>query len=52
MTLRNEGTNVASSQKASAEGEYVFANVKPGLYQLTFDANGFQRIRWSIWRWK
>jgi hypothetical protein len=41
VTLRNEGTNVSSSQKASAEGEYVFSNVKPGLYQLTFEANGF-----------
>jgi len=41
VTLRNEGTNISSSQNASAEGEYVFSNIKPGVYQLTFEANGF-----------
>jgi hypothetical protein len=41
VTLRNEGTNVASSHNASAQGEYVFSNIEPGFYQLTFEANGF-----------
>jgi hypothetical protein len=41
VTLRNEGTNVATSQNANADGQYVFSNVKPGVYQLTFEANGF-----------
>src|SRR5690348_4371052 len=41
ITLRNEATNVVNSQDASAQGEYVFSNIKPGIYQLTFEANGF-----------
>src|SRR4051794_30041114 len=41
VTLRDEGTNVASSQNANADGQYVFSNIKPAMYQLTFEANGF-----------
>ncbi|HEY3457490.1 MAG TPA: TonB-dependent receptor [Bryobacteraceae bacterium] len=41
VTLRNEGTNVSSSQVTNPEGEYVFSNIKPGTYQLTFDGKGF-----------
>ena len=41
VTLRNEGTNVSTPQNTNSEGEYVFSNTKPGLYQLTFEGNGF-----------
>ena len=41
VTLRNEQTNVASSQHAGGSGDYVFSDIKPGLYQLTFAAHGF-----------
>ena len=41
VTLRNEGTNLSSSQNSNADGQYVFSNVNPGVYQLTFEAKGF-----------
>jgi hypothetical protein len=41
VTLREETTNVSSSQNSNADGQYVFSNIKPGTYQLTFEANGF-----------
>src|SRR5919198_1400872 len=42
VMLRNEGTNVTFTvQQTSAEGEYVFANIQPGIYELSFDAKGF-----------
>jgi hypothetical protein len=41
VTLRNEATNVSSSQNTNPEGEYVFSNIKPGLYQLAFEGKGF-----------
>jgi Carboxypeptidase regulatory-like domain len=42
VKLRNEQTNVALPvQQTSAPGEFVFANVQPGMYELSFDAKGF-----------
>lgn len=41
VTLREENTNLTSSQSTTAQGNYVFANIKPGIYQLSFEANGF-----------
>ena len=46
VTVRNEATNVTSTvQQTSAQGEYVFANVEPGMYELSFDAKGFAPYR-------
>jgi hypothetical protein len=41
MQLRNEATNVTTTTVATSEGDYVFANVKPGTYELTLTADGF-----------
>lgn len=41
ITLREENTNLTSSQTTSSQGDYVFPNLKPGIYQLTFEAKGF-----------
>jgi hypothetical protein len=41
VTLREENTNVITSQTTNAQGDYVFSNIKPGTYQLAFEAQGF-----------
>ena len=41
VQLRNERTGVAVNKTAEGDGEYVFANVEPGSYQLIFSAKGF-----------
>jgi hypothetical protein len=41
VTLRDENTNVIISQITNAQGGYVFSNIKPSTYQLTFEARGF-----------
>ncbi|HZU25101.1 MAG TPA: carboxypeptidase-like regulatory domain-containing protein, partial [Bryobacteraceae bacterium] len=34
VTLRNEATNVASVRQTNADGEYVFPDVIPGVYEI------------------
>jgi hypothetical protein len=41
VQLRNEATNVVTRGVTTADGDYVFANVPPGSYELTFQAAGF-----------
>src|SRR5438876_10648512 len=40
IELRNEETNVVTPGVTTSEGDYVFANIKPGTYQLAFRAPG------------
>jgi hypothetical protein len=41
VTIRDESTNIATSQKTNSQGEYVFTNFKPAVYDLVFEAKGF-----------
>jgi len=41
VTLRNEATSVSSVAKSNGDGEYVFPNVMPGLYEVTVSQRGF-----------
>jgi hypothetical protein len=40
VELRDERTSVVTRGATTADGDYVFANVKPGTYELTFRAPG------------
>lgn len=42
VTLRNVDTNVASEKRTNNAGDYVFANLIPGPYEITIAAKGFQ----------
>ncbi|HZU43304.1 MAG TPA: carboxypeptidase regulatory-like domain-containing protein, partial [Terriglobales bacterium] len=42
VTLRNEATNVASVMQTNADGEYVFPDVIPGVYEIVIRQEGFQ----------
>lgn len=41
VSIRDESTNITTSQRTNSQGEYVFTNFKPGNYDLVFDAKGF-----------
>ena len=41
VAIRDESTNITTSQKTNSQGEYVFTNVKPGVYDVAFEAKGF-----------
>ena len=41
VILTEEKTNVSSTRSTNNQGDYVFANIKPGVYQLKFDTQGF-----------
>src|SRR5208283_621090 len=42
VTLRNEATNLSSATQANGDGEYVFPNVTPGVYEVTVSQKGFE----------
>ena len=42
VTLRHEGTNITNVTEANGAGEYVFANLIPGAYELTVSQKGFE----------
>jgi hypothetical protein len=43
VTLTNEGTNLALTQTAGADGTYIFTPVKIGIYSVTAEAAGFAK---------
>src|SRR5262249_36346981 len=43
VSLVNTGTSVKRDMVTGADGSYLFVNVEPGMYELTFQAPGFQR---------
>jgi hypothetical protein len=43
VTLKNEGTNLAITMTAGADGSYIFSPVKIGTYELSAEAPGFAR---------
>ena len=42
VTLRNEATNVSNVMQTNRDGEYVFPNVIPGVYEVTVKKEGFE----------
>jgi hypothetical protein len=42
VTLRNVSTNVTASTETNDTGDYLFANLIPGTYEITVSAKGFQ----------
>jgi len=43
VTLKNEGTNLAVTMAAGADGSYIFSPVKIGIYEVSAEAPGFAR---------
>lgn len=43
VSLINKGTTVKRDAVTDADGQYLFVNVEPGMYDLVFQAPGFQR---------
>ncbi len=44
VTLRSVGTGESQTKTTNGEGSYRFALLKPGSYQLTISASGFQSM--------
>lgn len=44
LELRNQGTGVRIRALTNAEGLYSFTSLKPGTYDLTVQADGFQTL--------
>src|SRR5438552_4548498 len=47
VTLTNEGTNLAITTTTGPDGTYIFTPVKIGNYNLTAEAQGFQKVTQS-----
>src|SRR4029077_15946389 len=43
VAIVNQVTNIASEAVTSEDGYYNFANLRPGLYTISAEKNGFQR---------
>ncbi|MGZ3689064.1 MAG: carboxypeptidase-like regulatory domain-containing protein, partial [Bdellovibrionota bacterium] len=43
VSLVNKGTSVKRDAVTGADGTFLFVNIDPGVYDLTFQAPGFQR---------
>jgi protocatechuate 3,4-dioxygenase beta subunit len=43
VAIVNQATNIASEAVTSDDGYYNFANLRPGLYTISAEKNGFQR---------
>ncbi len=41
VVLTNEKTNISHTQTSTNEGQYVFPNIDPGIYQIKTTAQGF-----------
>src|SRR5579885_920712 len=42
VTLRNEATNVSNVRQTNGDGQYVFPDVIPGVYDVTIKQEGFE----------
>lgn len=47
IQVRNLNTNEARIGESSLEGDYTFAGLMPGTYEVTFESRGFKRARES-----
>ena len=45
VTLTDAGTNSQRNAVTDSAGNYAFANIEPGLYQVSIAAAGFSRSR-------
>ena len=43
VTLTNEATAVSRSVQSNSSGDYVFVEVQPGVYDVTFEQAGFRQ---------
>jgi len=43
VTLKNVATDITNTATTDSTGDYQFAGVKIGIYQITIEANGFNR---------
>ena len=48
VVITNSATNVASSTKTNAEGNYTAVNLRPGRYVVEVEAAGFQKTSQAI----
>ncbi|MBI1899350.1 MAG: TonB-dependent receptor, partial [Acidobacteria bacterium] len=48
IQVRNLNTNEARIGESSLEGDYTFAGLMPGTYEVTFESRGFKRARESV----
>jgi hypothetical protein len=47
VTLLNKGTSAARTQASDQSGSYFFINLDGGIYQITIDAPGFQKVEFT-----
>lgn len=43
VTLRNVGTAISTVSATDSKGDYIFSNVRIGNYEITIEADGFDR---------
>ncbi|MBV8894528.1 MAG: carboxypeptidase regulatory-like domain-containing protein, partial [Acidobacteria bacterium] len=43
VTLTNQATDVSRKEQTNASGDYVFVEVPPGTYQVSFEQPGFKK---------
>ena len=43
VTLKNVATDISNTATTDSNGDYQFVNIKIGIYQITIEANGFNR---------
>ncbi|MCS6952959.1 MAG: TonB-dependent receptor [Bryobacteraceae bacterium] len=48
VTVRAEATQVSRSSTTNEAGLYTFANLLPGVYEITVEASGFNTLRRSV----
>ena len=44
VTVLNEGTSLPLTTTSAADGAYIFTPIKIGLYTITVEKEGFQRV--------
>jgi hypothetical protein len=43
VVVRNQATNLSLETKAGEDGYYTFASLRPGIYEITIEQQGFKR---------
>ena len=44
VTLTNTATNTRAENTSDSAGRYIFADLQPATYDLTFEAKGFRKL--------
>lgn len=44
VTATDQSTGISTSTTATGAGDFVFSNLNPGIYTVTSDAKGFERL--------